>query len=197
MDKKQTKKKYSEGSNIEDTISTNTILNYFPLKNTNSKLTCYGRPNLKQLKSMISIYKINYIVTLQHAKEKPEIIGTIAKSLGVEWYHIPLEGANGGYLSKKETKQMFIKGVNFIFNELNTKTINLFVHCAAGVHRTGVFLYSLLRLSSESTETAYEALNYIRKATYNGVGINRLDYIEKSILPILKEKNEDTKSKLV
>ena len=192
MDKKKINPKVPK--NNEDPISTNTILNYFPLKNTNSKITCYGRPNIKQLKSMISIYNINFIVTLQHAKEKPEIIGTTAKALGVEWFHIPLEGANGAYLSKKETKLMFIKGVNFIFSELKMKTVNLFVHCAAGVHRTGIFLYSLLRMSGESPEIAYEALNYIRKATYLGVGSNRLDYIEKCILPnLLLEMNNQLK----
>merc|ERR550532_3612420 len=44
---------------------------------------------------------------------------------------------------------------------------NLVVHCAAGLHRTGIFLYLLLRELGDSPEAALEKIRQMREITYN------------------------------
>ena len=58
------------------------------------------------------------------------------------------------------------------------------VHCAAGIHRTGVVAYSLLRLCGgyENKEAAYAALGTLRKETYRGVEGWRIELAEANIV---------------
>ena len=48
------------------------------------------------------------------------------------------------------------------------------VHCAAGIHRTGVVAYSLLRARGFNNTEAMLKIKSIREATYNGVGKGRI-----------------------
>ena len=65
------------------------------------------------------------------------------------------------------------------------------IHCAAGVHRTGIIAYSLIRLGNsyfgKTKEDAYRALMSLRQDTHFGVGEWRIDLAEENIVkPILK-----------
>jgi protein-tyrosine phosphatase len=52
------------------------------------------------------------------------------------------------------------------------------IHCSAGIHRTGMFGYALLRTSGLEPEAAKEALAAPRAATADGVGDQRLAWAE-------------------
>ena len=57
------------------------------------------------------------------------------------------------------------------------------VHCAAGIHRTGIVGYTLLRiLGGLGTEEAYAALGNMRKETFNGVEEWRIKIAEKDLV---------------
>ena len=57
------------------------------------------------------------------------------------------------------------------------------VHCAAGIHRTGIVGYTLLRvLGGLGPEKAYEALRNMRIETYNGVEEWRIKIAEKDLV---------------
>merc|ERR1712228_802203 len=44
---------------------------------------------------------------------------------------------------------------------------NIVVHCAAGLHRTGIFLFVLLRECGETPDQALETIRHIRQFTFN------------------------------
>lgn len=54
----------------------------------------------------------------------------------------------------------------------------MYIHCAAGIHRTGIFAYMLQRIFGVNTGEAYENLHAIREHTYKGVGKWRIELAE-------------------
>lgn len=70
------------------------------------------------------------------------------------------------------------------------KKINqrFFFSILAGQHRTGVSVYSILRLDGETPDSALEIMEKIRPVTRKDVGQKRIDVAENLIVPILLEK---------
>ena len=156
-----------------------TELNFYKLRNTESFVTCFGRPSLKQLANFKNNYKINIILTLQGLDEKPEEIHKACDENGIEWLHFPEMGA--GKFTLIKIKEKLVEFYIYLFKRMQSEQIRLFVHCAAGVHRTGVFLYGLIRLSGENEENSYSLLKDIRHTTYLNVGKERIGAFEKEI----------------
>ena len=69
---------------------------------------------------------------------------------------------------------------------LNTQNF-LLIHCAAGIHRTGLFSYSLLRISGLSKEQTLQAIQQIRNVTYEKCGTTRFELGEALATQILEE----------
>lgn len=164
------------------------VLNFYKLKNTNSKITCHGRPTQKQVRSMKQIYKVNFCLTLQKQKENPEDIRKYCVDNGIDWQLIELDGANIAYLKKKDVLSKIIESLYSLCIKLITENIVLFIHCAAGLHRTGTILYSLLRVFGESPENAMIAIGIIREETQRQVGKERIRIAENVIFPELLKK---------
>ena len=168
--------------------------NFYTLKN-GSKITCHGRPKESDIKRLKEEFKVNYILTIQHEKENPKIIEKYTKDLGdIYWHNLPLTGANMAVFMNKNVQKMIIDNILFLINYMKNNKIVLFMHCAAGIHRTGTILYTILRLCEESIESALEAIKYIRIDTFRKCGDNRFKYAEEFLVqPLLKIINEGKK----
>lgn len=166
-------------------FTSNKILNFYKLKNTNSFISCHGRPTGKDLKFFKMAYGMNYVLTLQNPKEKPEEIKKICDENNIRWQLIELYGANLPYFEKRDTQKLISTNLEELYKILKNEKIILFIHCAAGIHRTGTVLYSLLRIFGESAESALRAIEFIRLETRNQVGDSRISYAEKFIVPSL------------
>lgn len=161
------------------------LLNFYKLKGTNSKITCHGRPTPKQVRSMQQMYKVNYCLTLQKQKENPLDVFKYCQDNGIEWQLIELDGANIAYMKKKEVLTRIVDGLFVVCQKLLTENLVLFVHCAAGLHRTGTVVYSLLRVFGETPESAFTALGLIREDSQREVGSERIRISETVIYPEL------------
>jgi protein-tyrosine phosphatase len=177
----------------------NRILNFYPLRNTLSKISCHGKPNGKEIKYMKMTFGVNYVLTLLHKKEEPEIIKKICSENSIDWKQIELQGANMPYLNNKATQSIIITGLEEAYTRLSKDKLTMFIHCAAGIHRTGTIIYCLLRMFEETPDSALKALEYIRKETREKVGENRIELAEKILVPILlkKIKKEDNVDKFL
>lgn len=165
-----------KGLNQKSSSSSDNLLNFYRIKDTESFVTCFGRPGVKDIKNFKKLHNINVILTLQGEQESPEVIKKACAENDLEWLHFPVMGAGNFTLFK--IKDKLIEFYVYLFNRLKKEKIKLFVHCAAGVHRTGVFLFGLIRLSGENAETSYKLLKDIRLHTYNHVGKERICYFE-------------------
>ena len=170
------------------------IFNFYNLKN-GSKISCHGRPKESDIKRLKEEYKVNYILTIQHEKENPKIIEKYTKDLGdIYWHNLPLTGANMAVFMNKNIQKMILDNIMSIIDYMKNNKIVLFMHCAAGIHRTGTILYTILRLCEESIESALEAIKYIRIDTFRKCGDNRFKYAEEFLVqPLLKIINEGKK----
>jgi len=165
--------------------SSKKILNFYKLKNTNSFISCQGRPTGKDLKFFKSAYGVNHVLTLQHQKEKPEEIKKLCEENSIKWQIIELNGANMPYFQKREIQKIITNGILEVYNILNNSKTVLFIHCAAGIHRTGTVIYCILRIFGESSESAMNAIKYIREETFEKVGEQRIKLAEECIIPCL------------
>jgi protein tyrosine/serine phosphatase len=175
---------YSEDHNSNKTR----ILNFYKLKDTNSKISCHGKPNFKEIKNMKLTYGVNHILTLLKPKEKPEEIKECCEKNNINWSIIYLDGANLGYFRQKSTQEAIVNGILNIYEILVKNPVVLFIHCAAGLHRTGTILYSLFRIFDETPESSLDALKYVREETWKKVGEERIKVAETVIVPLLINK---------
>ena len=163
------------------------IFNFYTLKN-GSQITCHGRPKESDIKRLKEEYNVNYILTIQHVNENPETIKHYTEEIkDITWQNLPLVGANMAVFMNKEVQKMIINNILILLNVMKKNKIVLFMHCAAGIHRTGTILYTILRLCDESIESSMEAMKFIRLDTFRKCGDNRLKYAEEFLVqPLMK-----------
>jgi protein tyrosine/serine phosphatase len=166
------------------------ILIFHQLKNSDSKITCFRRPCLKSIPVLKEVYGLNAILSCITKKEKPESIENVTKEIGISFFNIPFKKAKPHSLQKSETIKMLVEEINKIYENLMSQTLTLLVHCAAGVRRTGIVVYCLLRLNGESKDSALEIILNLREETRNGIGDYRIEYAEKKIVPLLLKEKE-------
>jgi protein tyrosine/serine phosphatase len=173
-------------SNASNYIEESTpILIFHQLRNTNSKITCFRRPNLRSIPKFKEVYGLNSILSCIIKKEKPELIENKAIESGIKFFNIPFRKAKKNFLEKDATMKMLIEEIRRMYENLINETLCLLVHCAAGVRRTGIIVYCLLRMNGESRESALEILLKLREETRNGIGDYRIEYAEKYLIPFL------------
>ena len=80
-----------------------------------------------------------------------------------------MDGANIDLLSDPETQKRLKKEVFDLFDYLVDNGERVLLHCAAGIHRSGIICYSLLRLTGLNAKESFDTLMGIRKETALGV----------------------------
>jgi len=194
MEKINTNKTQLNRSNSIDYIKSNNryithkkVFAFYELKN-GSLISCHGKPKKNDLIYLKDTYNLNYVLTILHSGENPEIIKKYCQEIGdIQWENLPLKGANMALFMNKEVQSLIINFILKIIKEMNEKKLIIFIHCAAGVHRTGTILYTILRCSGESKESAMEAIKKIRIETWRNCGENRINYAEEFLVkPLLK-----------
>jgi len=188
IDKKTYDKKKFDNKKSEKKVTDTKVLNFHKLNNCNSSITCHGRPKKGILKDYLENLKINCILTLQNSDEKADEIKKEAEIVGINWINIPLKGANLDYLSKEDTLKVIVEGLLKVYDLLVNTEINLYIHCSAGIHRTGLIVYCLLRMNGEDNENAMTILKKIRKETGEKVGEERIKIAEKLLIQSLIKK---------
>ena len=173
------------------------VFNFYELKN-GSKISCHGKPTKSDIARLKKDYGVNTILTILYEKEQPELIKKYVDEIqDIKWIHLPLRGANMSLFMKPETQKMIINCILELFEFMKDNKIVLYIHCAAGVHRTGTILYTILRGTGETPETAMTAIKAIRIETHRNCGEHRIKYAEeflvRPLLEALKNKNSDKK----
>lgn len=70
---------------------------------------------------------------------------------------------------------------------MKKKKETVLVHCASGMHRTGVFAYCLLRTIGLKGTEAMEKIKTIREITYKYVGKERIQTADTKIMPEIEK----------
>ncbi|GAA0854174.1 protein-tyrosine phosphatase family protein [Aliiglaciecola litoralis] len=137
----------------------------------NGALAIGHRPRLKN----ISVYKelgVTHVWTLLSEKEGALEIKSASRKAGLEWIWLPL--ANG-----KPPEEKMLPQITDSFSECKSylnDNAKIYLHCSAGIHRTGMISYAFLRYLKISEQQAMSKLLRMRALTQGGVGHERLEW---------------------
>ncbi|MDF1664216.1 MAG: hypothetical protein P1V97_20775 [Planctomycetota bacterium] len=122
------------------------------------RMTAAGAPSLRRLREWKESWGATDVVTLQRADEMRPELPEECRRLGLTWWHRPLSGRRLEALEDKRS----LSELGPILDVLSSSPArSVVLHCSAGLHRTGVVFYFLLR---KSALTQTEALAKIREA---------------------------------
>ncbi|WP_372627239.1 hypothetical protein [Arsukibacterium sp.] len=155
-------------------------VNIAALEVAGGKISVGHRPKLKLLKDFKQS-GVSHIWTLLSEHEGAAEINKAARKNGLQWVWLPLE--NG-----KPPEHSRIADITDCFarcKTLLTEGAHLYLHCSAGIHRTGMIGYAFFRYLGLSRTEALHLLENLRSVTSNGVGESRLawgdDYFAKKL----------------
>jgi hypothetical protein len=102
------------------------------------------------------------IVTLQRSDEHAPWLPSACAELGLGWHHLPLSGRR---LERPEDRASLARVPELLEILRSSPARSLVVHCSAGLHRTGVCLYILLRHSGLSEDDVISTIAAARPLT--------------------------------
>ena len=125
----------------------------------------------KKSKDAIAAQGVTDLVTLLSAREQPESVARIARGIGAAWHHFPIDGGHMDTLAGVDLSRLFL-----LYDEIVRDRPNavIYLHCSAGIHRTGFVIYALLRYRGLAPEAATAEVANLRPVTSEQVGEDRL-----------------------
>jgi protein-tyrosine phosphatase len=140
------------------------------LKCVDGSLVLGHRPGRKS-KGALGRLGLTHVCTLLDKREGPAPVERIAHELGCIWVWIPIAGGGLDILRALDTEAAVIKLARALAGAPHPR---VYVHCSAGIHRTGFFASLLLRLQSQNTLEVLAALEALRPVTTQQVGPDRV-----------------------
>lgn len=131
------------------------------------------RPKLKALPALRAA-GVTHLVTVLSRKEGAPEIGAAARAAGLEWTWLELPNGQRPGPPYRDAAT----GTLAALARLVGGGAHVAVHCSAGIHRTGMIGYALLRTCGLDPEAAAVTLAGLRAVTAEGVGAERLAWAE-------------------
>lgn len=129
------------------------------------RLALTHRPKLRGMSDLRAEGCVR-LVTLLAPREGAERIGALAREAGLAWTWLPL--ANGQPPTGEEAWRAIERGLATLAAHLRQGE-SLALHCSAGIHRTGMIAYALLRTLGNTPEQALDAIERMRPVTRAGL----------------------------
>lgn len=129
----------------------------------------------KKSREAIAAQGVTDIVTLLSPREQPESVSKLTRGIGARWHHFPIDGGHMETLAKVDLSRLFL-----LYDEIARERPDavIYLHCSAGIHRTGFVIYALLRYRGLSPEAAEAEVANLRPVTSAQVGEDRLALAE-------------------
>jgi protein-tyrosine phosphatase len=127
------------------------------------------RPKQRDMARLPS-FCVTHVVTLLAEREGAKEIGEAVRRAGLTWFWCPLD--NGQPPDAQRTAEL--REVITELAALVAGGATILIHCSAGIHRTGMFGYALLRQLGLDPAAARAKLTELRAVTGEGVGADRL-----------------------
>lgn len=110
------------------------------------------------------------ILTLLQENEDAAKIGAGTKSAGMDWIWFPFSASRPHEQERHEE----VFALYASLQQRLTYGEKIYIHCSAGIHRTGMISYGLLRYLGQDPATAQQTLRTLREVTAEQVGEERL-----------------------
>ena len=130
----------------------------------NGRLALYHRPRIVDFSSLHEM-GCTHLITLLKESEGAERYGDMAGKVGIEWFWLPIPD---GKYPEGEVHEQLLDAMPRLSQLLDDGN-SLLIHCSAGVHRTGMVAYALLRWRGLSSTQAMNIIHQTRKETVEGM----------------------------
>ncbi|MDQ2974751.1 MAG: tyrosine-protein phosphatase [Acidobacteriota bacterium] len=127
-------------------------------------LAIWHRPGLKAL-PLLQETGCEHVLTLLSEREGAHEIGDGVRKAGMEWTWLPLPNARW---SEGKKKDLILSAIPDL-SEVLDRGAHLLIHCSAGIHRTGVVTYILLRRRGHDEQEALSLIARMRPHTREGL----------------------------
>ena len=131
------------------------------------------RPKVRALPAMKAA-GVTHLVTLLSEREGAVALGDAARVAGLQWIWVDLPN---GQQPPPERRPGLVTAVTELAG-LVQDGARVVIHCSAGIHRTGMFSYALLRACGLDPEAAMSTLARLRAVTAEGIGEQRVSWAE-------------------
>ena len=145
----------------------------------NGRLALFHRPRRTDFPTLFTL-GCTHVITLLKESEGAERYGNLARESGMGWIWLPVP--NGKY-PDANVKQLLLEAMPKLSGLLDHGN-SLLIHCSAGIHRTGMVAYGLLRWRGLDRSQAMKLIDSIRKETAEGMMEKRMrwgDEIARSV----------------
>ncbi len=130
---------------------------------------CVGHRPSKKKTEALKIQGATHLLTLLTDSEGAKSVEKLALSHELTWLWFPMEGGDPLPAARdNEARQLFSE-----MKALLEQGESIYIHCSAGIHRTGMLTNGLLRYLGNSQTEAEELLTALRQETSQGVGDHR------------------------
>ncbi|HOT93194.1 MAG TPA: tyrosine-protein phosphatase [Anaerolineae bacterium] len=117
------------------------------------------------------------VVTLLHPGEGAEHLGGLIQAAGLAWFWLPL---SSGRPPEGAESDRIVAALPVLSAHLDAGRA-LLLHCSAGMHRTGMVAYALLRWRGYTAEQALAAIAQSRPITREALTPERLAWGERVV----------------
>lgn len=128
-----------------------------------------GCPSVEQLHALCARTGLTGLVTLLRPTERlcaAADLGVACEERGLRWCHAPLRGARQLQLAEVSAHDFArLATIRCTEEWLRDPGARIIVHCSAGLHRTGFYIYLLLRRLGLTPDEALARLREIRSCT--------------------------------
>ncbi|MGD9981084.1 MAG: protein-tyrosine phosphatase family protein [Hyphomonadaceae bacterium] len=145
-----------------------TIGGYVFLPLWSGALAIGHRPALRTIKALRAA-RVSHIATVLSRGEQAEQIGEAARAAGLEWTWIELGSTKN--LPKQRNPEI-VHALSDLTRRLRSGA-RIYLHCSAGIHRTGMIAAALLFHNEYNEEDARAALEVLRPITARDMGEER------------------------
>lgn len=142
----------------------------------NGKLTLWHRPGAKAIPAL-KASGCDCVVTLLSSREGAPAVGKNIEQAGLEWFWLPLEN---GQPPQGAAADAILAALPALWERLDARR-SVLVHCSAGIHRTGMIAYALLRWRGHDEAAALAFIAKMRRHTREGVQRKQLDWVNDTI----------------
>ena len=126
-------------------------------------------PRMRALRALREV-PCTHVVTLLSEREGARSIEAAVLAAGMEWLWLPFENGKPAPRSRDEDVRAMFACIRSHLDQ----NASILIHCSAGIHRTGMITYALMRHVGLSADAARARLRTMRDITAEHVGDHRL-----------------------
>lgn len=153
------------------------------LRHLKLKLAVGPRPGRKSV-DYLRDQKFSHVCTLLGPDERPSDIERLANQLGCKWIWLPITGGRLEVLGQLNVPQLVCR----LLDNMDPNSGNhVYIHCSAGIHRTGFVTYTILRLLGLTQIQALSELEKMRKVTAAQLGAERVTLAETMVKAMIED----------